>query len=121
VLNPILTKLVLLTHAIFIFFVIFGGLLALRWQWTAWLHLPAAVWGILIEFTDWRCPLTALEVKLLQEAGEAGYSGGFIEHCMIRLIYPPGLTSGVQLLLGFAVIVTNILVYAFVWQKCRHV
>jgi hypothetical protein len=121
VLHLILAKLVLITHVIFIFFVIVGGLLALRWRRAVWVHLPAAVWGMLIEFTDWTCPLTALEIKWLQEAGEAGYSGGFIEHYMIQLIYPVGLTSGVQLLLGFGVIAINILVYTLVWRRRRHV
>jgi hypothetical protein len=117
----VLAKLVLITHLIFIFFVILGGLFALRWWWTVWLHVPAAVWGILIEFTDWTCPLTALEIKWLQEAGETGYSGGFIEHYLIPLIYPVGLTSEVQILLGFGVIATNLLVYTLVWRRWRHI
>ena len=116
----ILANLVLITHVAFIFFVMLGGLLALRRRWTAWLHLPAAVWGMLIEFTDWTCPLTALEVKWLQEAGEAGYAGGFIEHHVTRLIYPLGLTSASQRLLGLGVVAANVLVYTLVWRKWRR-
>jgi hypothetical protein len=116
----ILANLVLITHVAFIFFVMLGGLLALRWRWTVWLHLPAAVWGMLIEFTDWTCPLTALEVEWLQEAGEAGYAGGFIEHYVTRLIYPLGLTSAFQRLLGLGVVAANVIVYTLVWRRWRR-
>ena len=115
-----LANLVLITHLVFIFFVILGGLLALRCRWTVWLHLPAAVWGMLIEFSDWTCPLTALEVKWLQEAGEAGYAGGFIEHYVTRLIYPVGLTSAFQWLLGFGVVAANVVAYTLVWRRWRR-
>ena len=116
----VLANLVLITHVAFIFFVILGGLLALRRRWTAWLQLPAAVWGMLIEFTDCTCPLTALEVKWLKEAGEAGYAGGFIEHYATRLIYPLGLTSAFQWLLGLAVVAANVIVYTLVWRRWRR-
>ena len=117
----VLANLVLTIHVAFIFFVVLGGLLALRWRWMVWLHLPAAVWGMLIEITDWTCPLTALEINWLQAAGDAGYAGGFMEHYLTRLIYPVGLTSAIQLLLGFGVIVTNVLVYMLVWKRWRLV
>ena len=117
----VLANLVLIIHVAFIFFVVLGGLLALRWRWMVWLHLPAAVWGMLVEITDWTCPLTALEINWLQAAGDAGYAGGFMEHYLMRLIYPVGLTSAVQLLLGFGVIVTNVLVYMLVWKRWRRI
>jgi len=117
----VLANLVLITHVAFILFVILGGLMALRWRWIAWFHLLAAAWGMFIEFTDWTCPLTALEVNWLQAAGEAGYSGGLIENHLIPLIYPVGLTSSVQLLLGFGVIVTNVLVYMLAWRRWQRV
>jgi hypothetical protein len=116
----VLANLVLITHVAFIFFVVLGGFLALRLPWMVWLHLPAAVWGMLIEFTDWTCPLTAMEINWLQAAGKAGYAGGFVEHYLIPLIYPVGLTSTIQLLLGFGVIVTNVLVYMLVWRRWRR-
>lgn len=116
----VLANLVLMTHLVFIFFVVLGGLLALRWRWVVWLHLPAAVWAMVIEFTDWMCPIAVLEINWLQAAGKAGYAGGFIEHYLIPLIYPAGLTSTVQLLLGFGVFVTNALVYSLVWTSWRR-
>ena len=117
----VFANLVLIIHVAIIFFVVLGGLLVLRWRWMVWLHLPAAVWGMLIEFADWTCPLTTFEINWLQAAGEGGYAGGFIEHYLIPLIYPLGLTSTVQLLLGFGVIATNVLVYVLVWIRWRRV
>jgi hypothetical protein len=116
----ILAKLVLIVHLIFILFVILGGLLTLYRRWAVWVHLPAALWGILIEFADWSCPLTALEVTWLQQAAEVGYSGGFVEYYLIALIYPLGLTRGVQLLLGFFAMAMNVLVYTLVWRVSRR-
>jgi hypothetical protein len=116
----ILADLVVGAHALFVAFVMVGGLLALRWPWGAVLHLPAAVWGALIEFRGWVCPLTPLENSLRAAAGEAGYQGGFIEHYLLPALYPAGLTRGVQLVLGSAVIGVNLVIYAFVLQRARR-
>ena len=112
-----LADLALLTHLLFIVFVLFGGLLALRWQWMPWVHLPAAAWGAVIEFSGWICPLTPLENSLRRAAGSAGYSGGFIEHYIVPLIYPGALTSGLQLVLGGAVVALNVAFYLAVWRR----
>jgi hypothetical protein len=120
VLYLVLSNLVFFTHVAFILFVVLGGLLVLRWRWMVWFHLPAAIWGILIEFTGWACPLTALEIQWLQEAGGAGYSGGFIEHYLIPLVYPAGLTDTDQVLLGFGVVAMNGLVYTLVWRRWQR-
>lgn len=103
--------LVALLHFAFVLFVVLGGLLVLRDRRLAWLHLPAAIWGALIEFGGWICPLTPLENRLRWRAGEAGYSGGFIEHYLLPVLYPDGLTRPVQVGLGLAVVVINLLVY----------
>ena len=99
-------------HLAFIVFVVLGGFLAWRWRHLVWLHGPAAVWGALIEFAGWICPLTPWEVALRQRAGHAGYAGGFIEHYVIPIVYPPGLTPSIQLLLGGFVLVVNVVAYA---------
>jgi len=103
---------VLLVHLAFVLFVVLGGALVLRWPRIAWAHVPAVIWGALIEFGGWICPLTPMEVTLRQAAGEAGYSGGFIEHYLLPVLYPEGLTHGVQLIFGAAVIAINAVVYA---------
>jgi hypothetical protein len=115
----ILADVVVGIHALFVAFVMLGGLLALRRPWVAALHLPAAVWGALIELRGWICPLTPLEKSLRAAAGEAGYQGGFIEHYLLPVLYPAGLTRNVQLVLGAAVIVVNVAIYAVVLQRGR--
>lgn len=116
----ILADLIVGVHALFVAFVVVGGLLALRWPRVAALHLPAAVWGALIEFQGWICPLTPLENSLRTAAGQAGYQGGFIEHYLLPVLYPAGLTRGVQLALGTGVILVNLVVYGFLLARRRR-
>ena len=104
-LHRILADMVVLLHAAFLLFVLLGGLLVLRWRWLAWVHLPAVLWGIAIEVGGWYCPLTDLENSLRRAAGQAGYSGGFIEHYLLPIIYPAGLTREWQLGIALAVLV----------------
>lgn len=111
---------VLLVHLLFIVFVLLGGFLLLRWPSVAWLHLPAAVWGVIVELQQRQCPLTPLENALRQAAGQAGYSGGFIEHYLMPVIYPAGLTAQIQLWLGSVVLLLNGLIYIVVlWRLWR--
>ncbi|MGG5285757.1 DUF2784 domain-containing protein [Pseudomonas viridiflava] len=98
-------------HLLFILFVLLGGLLVLRWPWAAVLHLPAMTWGAAVEFLHLYCPLTPLENALRSRAGDQGYDGGFIEHYLIPLIYPAGLTPQIQLWLGGIVLLINASVY----------
>lgn len=112
-----LADLVVGLHFLFVLFVVLGGLLLLRWPRVVWLHLPAAVWGTLIELQGWLCPLTPLEKWLRARAGEAGYPGGFIEHYILPVLYPAGLTRGVQLILGALVVGVNLAVYWFVFRR----
>jgi len=95
-----LADLVVLVHVAFIVFVLFGGVLALRWRWVPLAHLPAAAWGAAVEFSGWLCPLTPLENALRRAGGGRGYSVDFIERFMVPLVYPAELTRGLQLQLG---------------------
>src|SRR5665811_2084593 len=83
----LLADLIAVLHFCFILFVVLGGILVLRHPRFGAIHLPIAVWGTLIEFTSWTCPLTPLENELRQRGGSAGYSGGFIDHYIICLLY----------------------------------
>jgi hypothetical protein len=112
-----LADLLVLVHFAFIVFVIAGGLLVLRWPVLAWIHVPAAVWGALIEFQRWICPLTPLENQLRELAGERSYSGDFIEHYLLAIMYPEGLTADLQMILGSIVVLVNLLIYAAVWRR----
>jgi len=113
---PFLADLVLVVHLAFVVFVLYGGLLILKWRWIAWLHLPAAVWGAVVEFTGWICPLTPLEVWLRAQGGETSYSSDFIAQYLLPVLYPVDLTRGIQLLLGTVVVVLNAAVYWWVWR-----
>jgi hypothetical protein len=108
---------VLLVHFGFVLFVVLGGLLLLRWPRVAWVHLPAVVWAALVELNGWICPLTPLEVSLRQASGEAGYAGDFLEHYLVALLYPEGLTGGTQLGFGIAVVAINVAFYALVARR----
>jgi hypothetical protein len=110
---------VALIHLLFVLFVVLGGLLVLRWRWFVWIHLPSAVWGALIEFTGLICPLTPLENRLRLQAGEAGYPGGFIEHYLLPVLYPSGLTRGVQVALGLGVVLINVGIYSWILVRRR--
>ena len=115
-----LADLVLLLHLAFVVFVLLGGLLVLRRPKVAWLHLPAAAWGVLIEFAGWICPLTPLEVSWRIRGGEAGYAGGFIAHYVTAALLPAGLTRGVQIVLGAFALLLNLTIYSWITAKRRH-
>ena len=113
-----LADLVVLAHFGFIVFVIFGGLLAFRWQWVAWLHVPALAWGGFIELTGRICPLTPLENQLRRAGGMSEYSQSFIEQYLIPVVYPIGLTREFQVLMGLVLIALNISMYAYLgWRR----
>jgi len=104
-------------HGLFIVFVILGGFLAWRWRFVAVVHIPCALWGMLIEYRGWICPLTPLENSLRMRAGQAGYGGGFIEHYLVPAMYPSGLTPRIQATLGTAVLVINVFAYAVLIRR----
>lgn len=107
-------------HLAFLGFVAFGGLLvAWRPRVWVWLHLPALAWGVWIVASHGLCPLTVLENSLLDSAGVPGYDGGFIDHYLVPLLYPPGLTPAAQTLLALALVVWNVGLYAVGWRRRR--
>ena len=108
---------IFLIHLGFIVFVVLGGALLPRWPRLAWLHLPAALWGIGIEISGQVCPLTPWENHFRRLAGEAGYPGGFVEHYLLPIVYPSGLTTTVQYVLAGVVLVVNMIFYARWWIR----
>ena len=114
-----LADLVLVVHLTFVLFVVLGGLLVLRWPWVAFLHIPTAIWGVLIEYSGWICPLTPLENSFRARGGEAGYSGGFIQHYIQPLLYPAGLTRGTQIVLGSLALILNLAAYGILVSRMR--
>ncbi len=120
----LLADLVLALHALFVAFVVLGGLVALRWRRAVFVHIPCALWGAWVALAGWICPLTPLEIELRQRAGEGGYAGGFLEHYLVPILYPGGLTRGIQIGLGVFVLVLNIAIYAAItrrWRRSRRI
>ena len=114
-----LADIVVILHLLLIIYGLLGGLLALWWRWALVLHLPLAIWVSAIEFTHWVCPLTPLDKWLREFGGAEAYSGGFVEHYLIPIIYPPGLTPQVQVVLGLIALGINLLVYGYVFYCWR--
>jgi hypothetical protein len=106
-----LADVVLLLHFGFVLFVVLGGLMVLKWRRVAWLHVPAAAWGVAIEFGGWICPLTPLENHLRERAGQTPYGADFIARYLLPVIYPEGLTRDAQLVLGLAALLLNVAIY----------
>jgi hypothetical protein len=110
---------VLLLHLAFIFFALAGGAMGLWWRWVPFVHLPAAAWGVFVELTARICPLTYLENDLRIKAGQSGYTESFIEHYLLDLIYPPGLTPEIQFLLAAFVLGINLAIYSWLFYRWR--
>jgi len=98
---------------------VLGGLLVLRRPSLLWVHLTAVLWGVVIEWADWVCPLTPLENFLRERGGEAGYAGGFIEHYVALVLYPENLTIELRYLLGLGLVAVNLIIYGYVFLACR--
>jgi len=79
---------VLILHALFILWVIFGALLTKSRPILRWLHISCLIWGILTELLPWPCPLTMLESWLEGSAGVEPEQGGFLLHYLDKLVYP---------------------------------
>ena len=110
---------IFLLHLAFTLFTVLGGLLVLRRPSLLWMHLSAVLWGVVIEWADWICPLTPLENYLREKGGEAGYAGGFIEQYLSLLLYPEHLTISLRYLLAAGLITINLIIYGVVFRK-RH-
>ena len=117
----LLADFVLLIHLSFVLFVVGGGLLALKWPRIGWLHVPAAVWGAIIEFTGWICPLTPLENRFLMQSGRSAYEGDFIGRHVLSILYPTALTRQTQIALGLLVILINAGAYGWLLIRTRRI
>ena len=111
--------LILIVHFIFIIFVVFGALLFFVVKKIVFIHIPAFIWGSYIELTHSICPLTYLENWFLHKANLTTYSEGFIQNYLVPIVYPVSLTKDLQIYLGIALIVINIVFYAFIFNKLK--
>jgi hypothetical protein len=116
----LLADLTLLAHLAFILLALFGGVLAVRYPLLLWIHLPALCWGVAVQWADWTCPLTPAENYFRRLGGEAGYTGGAVEHFITKILYPEYLPLELRYLLGLILIAVNITVYAVVLVSIRR-
>ena len=110
---------VLLLHVAFVIFVVTGGLLVLRQRRWMWIHLPAVIWGALVEFLNLRCPLTPLELWLLARAGNEPGEAGVIGRFLIPIVYPYGDLRVIQVILGTLVVLVNVCIYGWILHRRR--
>ena len=116
----LLSDAIVVAHFGFVLFAFLGGLLVLRWRRVAWVHLPCAAWGVIVEFTGWICPLTTWEKSFRELGRTPGYEGGFVEHYVAAVMYPDGLTRGMQLAIGLLVLAVNVAVYWHVFRRRKR-
>jgi len=116
----LLADIIIVLHLAFVAFVLLGGFLVLRWRKAVWIHGPAVLWGAVVEWAGWVCPLTPLENWLRLKGQAPGYTGGFVEHYVVPLLYPEALTPAIQVVLGGLVILVNLLVYGYAFRVGRR-
>ncbi|HYN55121.1 MAG TPA: DUF2784 domain-containing protein [Methylotenera sp.] len=110
---------VLLLHLAFILFALLGGAMTVWWRWIPFVHLPAAAWGFFVELASRICPLTYLENYFRIKAGQSGYTDSFVEHYLLDIIYPSGLTPDTQFALAGVVVIVNIAIYGWLFFRRR--
>lgn len=116
----LLADFVVILHFGFLLFTVLGGLFVFRWRWFPWIHLPAAIWGGFVEMTGRLCPLTALENWLRRTGGGSGYERDFIDRYVVPIVYPPGLTREIQVILGALLVLVNGAIYVMAWRSHRR-
>ncbi len=116
----ILADIVVILHFLFVFFALFGAILAIHWRKLIWIQVPAALWAMAVEFGNLACPLTPVEKWLIEKAGLAAYRGSFVEHHILSVLYPGQLGAGLRAALGLIVLLVNVGIYAGILRrKCK--
>ena len=112
-----LADFVLIVHFAFVVFAVFGAFLVVRWHWLVWIHVPLALWDVVVEFTGWFCPLTHLEHWLRAKSVMTVQDIGFVEQYLLPLLYPTALTRRLQVVLGAIVLGINGLIYSWILRR----
>ncbi len=87
--HRVLAELCVTLHFLWILFVVFGIVFALKRSRLAWFHLGGLLFSLFLNITGWYCPLTYLENYLRMSCGEGGnYGSSFIAHYLLPIIYP---------------------------------
>ena len=113
----IFANLVVVIHLVFVIFAVLGAVLIIWRRWIVWMHIPALLWAVWIEFAGGICPLTPLENWFRIKTGQGGYEGDFVATYLLPVLYPAGLTRDVQLILALVVVVINVALYGSIVYK----
>lgn len=91
-----------------------GGALLARWdlRWV-WLHAPVALWFILVNLLDWRCPLTAAERRLRPGEAGAGLEAGFLAHHALPRLGSGWTRRRLEVAVGLLFLGVNAVLYAW--------
>jgi hypothetical protein len=107
---------ILIIHFCYILFVIFGGLLILRRPGLWKIHIPAVIWGFLVQYFVWICPLTSWEDYFRLLGGQEGYQNGFLDYFLTTLIYPE-ISPFIHTLLGITILLLNLAIYIYLFFR----
>ena len=105
---------VLVVHFLFALFAVLGGFLLFFDVRIAFVHIPTVIWSSLVNLANWTCPLTPLEQKLRQSAGQKAFEDSWIHHYLDPLVRPLGMPRHMELIAGISIVLWNIIVYSLV-------
>ena len=121
----VLADIVLAIHLLWILFLLFGFIFALKRSKLVYVHLGGLLFALLLNATGWYCPLTYVEnyFRSLHDV-HAVYSTSFVMRLVENIVYPDvpeRLLRGVEIVLT----VFYLLVYGYwakkvgVWERLR--
>ena len=105
---------VLIAHALFVLFAVFGAFLVLFDRRIAYVHVPVVAWSSIVNLAHWTCPLTPVEQRLRVRAGQPAFQGGWIQNYMEPLVRPLGMPRRLELVAGVSIVVWNACLYGVI-------
>ena len=113
--SAIAADVVLVAHALFVLFAVFGALLVVVDYRIAFVHIPVVAWSSIVNLAHGTCPLTPLERELRIQAGQASFEGGWIKNYIEPWLRPLGMPPRLELVAGISIVVWNALLYGVIW------
>ena len=98
-------------HVAYVLFVLFGALLIPVWPPMIWIHLAAVAWAGGTMIGNLGCPVTTWEKDALRRAGRDPYPEGFLQHHVLRRVFPEENARRNHVLLGLFAIGLNAALY----------
>ena len=113
----VLVDITIIIHFLWILFLIFGILFAIRGSKIAFLHISGLIFSLIINIFGWYCPLTHLE-NYFYKTSLSGtyYNGSFISYYLNRIIYLDVPLSYIRIG-GIIFVIINTVVYIYLFKK----